>query len=489
MAEEIFGHPASGRDLRAFMAGLERDPAEGIARVSREVSQDRELAAVVKLLEPIDHRAVWFEQVRDSSMPVAINLLGTKRRIAVALDLADSASPQVIDEFLKRLDTSVAPRVVSDGPIREVRDQEVDLRSLPIGIHSAADGGPYITSGVLLVRDWQSPAINAGIYRMMIKDERHLTISVDPYHDLGKVIAWGRRERRAVECAVVIGAHPALSIASQAKVPISRDAFEVMGSLMGEPVDVIKCQTVSLAVPVASEIVLEGRILPGETAPEGPFGEFHYHYGSDPEASVCEVTAITRRSDPIFVDLHPTHVEHRCLWLHPGREASLLRLLRQAVPSITVVHLPLAGAGMIALIALKKEHNGDSTRALVQALAADVFIKHAVVVDAEVDIYQPEEVALALAVRFQGDRDLVVVPQMRGYSEDPSTYRLNAEDDIGGLTTKLGYDATLPTGARAKRADDVADEFAGLDLRRYLANPSSKMRGDDSPTSSMRPMN
>jgi 2,5-furandicarboxylate decarboxylase 1 len=306
----------------------------------------------------------------------------------------------------------------------------------------------------------------------MVQNERQATVSVDPGHDLGKVIAWGGREERPVEFAIVIGAHPALSIASQAKVPMTRDTYHVMGALLGEPVDVVACDTVDLQVPANAEIVLEGRILPGETAAEGPFGEFHYYYGSDPRAALCDITAISHRSDAIFADIHPTHRDHRCLWLHPGREASLLQRLRAAIPSVEAVHLPLEGAGMVALISIDKRHNGDSTRALLIALSFDLFIKHAVILDRDIDIYDAGQVVWAMAVRLRPDRDLVVIPRVRGYHEDPSSYSLGSSDEGGRLTTKLGYDATVPIGGHfPERADSLPSRYAGLDPLEYVDNP------------------
>jgi 2,5-furandicarboxylate decarboxylase 1 len=205
--------------------------------------------------------------------------------------------------------------------------------------------------------------------------------------------------------------------------------------------------------------------------PEGPFGEFSYYYGADSRAKVCEVTAITHRADAIFVDIHPTHTEHRCLWLFPGREARLLARLREVVPDVRAVHIPLDGAGMFAFVSLEKRHNGDPTRVLLAALSTDVFLKHVVVVDPDIDIHDVRQVLWALALRFRADRDLVVVRNARGYVEDPSTYGLDERDERGGLVTKAGYDATIPLGgAWPERADLVPPAYADIDPFAYLEN-------------------
>jgi 2,5-furandicarboxylate decarboxylase 1 len=455
------------RSLRTFLDLLEDTPGEGIARVTREVNAVHELAAVVKRMEGHDDRPVLFENVLGHDVPVLMNLYGSKRRIALALGLAADTHPDaVMDHYLACLERKVAPVEVGDGPVKEVVDTggDVNLEALPIGIHAAQQGGRYINSGVLLVRDPVTGAINAGIYRTMLQGPDRVTVSVDPFHDLGKVIAWGREHGETVPFAIVIGADPALFLASQSKLDMSHDAFEVMGSLAGRPVQVVRCATNDLVIPAHAELVVEGLIPPGETAAEGPYGEFSYYYGSDPSATLCRITAITRRREPIFADIHPTHREHRCLWLHPGREAGLLQRLRALVPSVRSVHIPLEGASMVALISIEKSHDGDPRRALLGALSSDVFIKHAVIVDADVDVHDPARVVWALVTRFQPDRDIVVVSSVRGYAEDPSGYP-------GGLTSKIGYDATAPLAEFPAPADVLSAQYANLDPAEYVRNP------------------
>ncbi|MFT3863253.1 MAG: UbiD family decarboxylase [Solirubrobacterales bacterium] len=457
------------RSLRTFLARLEATEGEGVAYVDRQVNPVHELAAVVKRMEGDDDRTVIFTDVAGHDIPVLMNLYGSKRRIAMALGLGPGVHPRaVMDHYLERLEHKVEPIEVDDGPVKEIvrSDGEVNLESLPIGIHAPEQGGLYINSGAMLVRDPATGAINAGIYRTMVQGPAQVTVSVDPFHDLGKVIDWGVKNQEPVPFAIVIGADPALFLASQAKLDMSHDVYGIVGSLTGEPVEVVRCTTNDLFVPAHAEIVIEGFIRPGETAAEGPYGEFSYYYGSDPDATLCQITAITHRSKPIFADILSTHREHRCLWLHPGREAGLLKRLEAVVPSVRSIHLPLDGAGMAALISIDKAHEGDPRRALLATLSADVFIKHAVIVDDEdIDIHDPARVGWALITRFQPDRDTIVVPSLRSYSEDPSRYP-------GNLTSKIGYDATKPLSGFPVPADLLSAEYADLDPSEYLRNPN-----------------
>jgi 2,5-furandicarboxylate decarboxylase 1 len=454
-------------DLRGFLAELEADPKEGILRIEREVDPDYELTAVVKALESRGNPVVLFERVKGSDFPVLFGVTGTKERIARALGQTPDSC---VEWLLGRLEEPVAPVRIDEAPVQEVvrLGDEARLDLLPIGTHSPDDAGPYITSGVTFVRDQATGNQNSGMYRTMIKGPRAFTLNASLPHDLAKVMEWGAAHGEPVEFAVVFGGHPAVAIASQAKNAMTLDVNAVAGALLGRPLEVVRGKTVDLDVPAQAEIVIEGRVLPGVREPEGPFGEFTYYYGAA-NGWMCEITAITHRRDAIYVDIHPAHTEHRCLWLFPGREARLLSFLRLAIPTVKAVHIPLYGGSMSAYISMAKMHDGDARKALMLALSSDNYIKHAFVFDEDVDIFDAEHVLWALNVRLQGDTDMVVVPNCRGIRMDPSAYSLLDRSTTGALTTKLGFDVTMPLERPyGPRADRVPDGFEDLDVASYL---------------------
>jgi 2,5-furandicarboxylate decarboxylase 1 len=371
---------------------------------------------------------------------------------------------------MERIARSIPATRVSDAPVQGVvrTGSNVDLGSMPIPVHSPDDGGRYLTAAVCLVRDPESGSINAGIYRTMVHPGNRLTIDTAPEHDLGRVLQGGRTHGKSIDVALVVGGHPAFHIASQAKVPIHVDSLGLMGSLLGAPVEVVKAKTVDLDVPAHAEIVIEGRIAPANYLPEGPFGEFSYYYGATSKSPVMDITAITHRVDPIYLDIHPAHPDHRCLWLFPGREARLLQMLRNAVPGVLNACLPFEAGGMVAHISMDKVHDGDVRRALMIALSSDVYIKHAMEFDRDIDIYSPGHTLWALSVRFQADADLMIIANARGFAEDPSSYSRGDRDVPGGLTTKSGFDATVPLGRLKPTADLIPERYAGLDLADYL---------------------
>jgi 2,5-furandicarboxylate decarboxylase 1 len=306
------------------------------------------------------------------------------------------------------------------------------------------------------------------MYRLMVHGPNSISVNAAPDHDLGRILRAAAAQGRDVPIAVVIGHHPAYLIASQLKHGLDVDSHEVTGALLGRPLEVCPARTIDLDVPAYAEIVLEGVVRADEAIQEGPFGEFTYYYGAA-KAPVCRITAVTRRTDAIFHDLHPTHAEHRCLWLFPGREARLLEAVRAAVPSTRNVRIPFYGGSLSAYISLDKRHEADGQQAILAAFARDHFLKHVVAVDADVDVLDDAEVLWALNVRFQADRDLVALTGAKGIRMDPSAALVESNERPQALTAKLGFDATAPlTPPFPERADLPVEEYAKLALDDYL---------------------
>ncbi len=455
-----------GPDLRGFIqrAG---DAGEPVIRIARKVNPVHELSAVVKAFERRGNPILVFENVDGSELPVVDGVFGSRKRIALALGV----DPQSLTEsYIERLTHPLEPEVVTEARAQKIiTTAHIDLGDLPICVHAPLDAGRYITSGVCLARDPESGAINSGIYRIMIKAQDRVTLSVDSGDDLAQILTGARERGETVDVAIVVGGHPAIAIASQAKIPIHIDSLSVTGALLGSPLRVGNAVTVDLPVPADADVVIEGRVQTGASEAEGPFGEFYYYYGSS-MGWVCEVTAVTRRSDAIWLDIHPTHREHRILAFAPAHEARLLQTLRASRAAVRGVHIPTESAGMIACISLHKRHDGEPRQVAMTAFGVDSLIKHVVIVDDDVDVTDPGEVAWALAVRLQADRDILMIPNAMGIAEDPSSYGYGSRLERRGLVTKTAIDATMPLEADIPpRADELPDRYAGLDPRDYLS--------------------
>jgi 2,5-furandicarboxylate decarboxylase 1 len=458
-------------DLRTHLQALE-GAGEQIVRVSREVSPDLELTSIVKLLERRGNPVVYFENVKGSKLPVVAGVNGTRNRIAIAI----GTSPQrLIDHYKGLIETPIPIKEVATGPVKDVRvtGDDVDLRRLPLVTHAAHDSGPFLTSGVGLARDPESGAVNTGIYRMELKDRNHLTVDADAHGDLAEIIRRRAARGDAQDFVVAIGHHPALMIGSQADVPIDEDSLAVSGAILGEPMEMVPAETLDALVPAAAEIVLEGRFLGLDKERDGPFGEFAYYYSTD-EAFLLEITAITHRSDAIFQDVHNVHPEHRNLWIVPNREAELLSTLRATFPNVHACHIVAASAGSHAYIQMTPKFEGEAKRVLMLALGSTVYLKQVIAVNADVDLWNPDELQWAIATRSQADRDSFTISHVSGYGADPSTYAYDTRVPRGGgspehddhaMTTVVGIDATLPVQfSFAERADVLPTEFADLDL-------------------------
>ncbi|MNV51924.1 3-octaprenyl-4-hydroxybenzoate carboxy-lyase [compost metagenome] len=219
------------------------------------------------------------------------------------------------------------------------------------------------------------------------------------------------------------------------------DKLDVAGALLGTSLDVVQCQTVDLEVLAEAEVVLEGKILPHVREPEGPFGELGGYYGDCTQQPVIEFTAITHRNEPIWQTIYPSsHEEHLPMAL--AREATLLSTVRQVVPEVLNVHLTVGGIGRYhAVISIRKRSEGDGKQALLAAFASDKDLKHVVVVDEDVNLFDPQDVEWAIATRVQADLDVFIVPGAKGSPLEPS-------HQLRGVSAKMGIDATYPIAAK-----------------------------------------
>jgi 2,5-furandicarboxylate decarboxylase 1 len=453
------------KDLRSFLRALEQ--VEPIVDVTRAVSYDRELPAVVKLLESKGNPVVYFDHVAESDMPVICGVHGTRERIALALG---SPLDRALDDYVDRVTRGVAPVVTSSAPVKDVirTGDQVDIGQLPIPIHADKDGGRFLTAAVGVALDHANGNVNTGIYRMMVLDRNHLTVGTGGH--LRDIIEEAHAAGREMELVIAVGHHPAFQVSSQAKVPRTQDSLEVAGALLGEPLAIASAETVDVPVPAAAEIVLEGRFVPGRTEPDGPFGESPRYYESG-YGYVLEVTAVTHRSDAVFMDINNVHQEHRCLSTFPAREGQLLAALRAVYPHTRAVLMPLSTAAMHAYISIDPTRDGEARQVLLVALGSNPRLKHAVVVDTDVDITDHEHVLWALTTRFQGDRDLIVVPNVSGTSMDPSSYTLDDRFAVGELRTQVGFDATKPVSLPFReRADIVGSPYDAIDLEEYVVS-------------------
>ncbi len=366
---------------------------------------------------------VLFHNVEGSR--AIMNLLGSRDELAAMFGVDK-------DRIIKRL-SEISPDgevlIVKDSPTMEVIEDDVDLTKLPIMTHFEKDAGPYITAGVVVTE--YDGVMNAAIHRLLLVDRTRLAARlVAPRHSYvmhKKASMKGEK----LPIAIVIGADPAVTYASTTRVPAGKE-FNYAAALCKRPIELFECSN-GIKVPHA-EIVLEGYIDPVDRVDEGPFVDITGTYDLVRKEPVIHITRIMHRKDPIYHGILPAGPEHLLMMGVPYEP----RIFNAVSEVTTVKNVVLTEGGccyLHAVVQIDKQTEGDGKNAIMAAFASHTSLKHVVVVDEDIDIFDPTDVEFAIATRVKGDIDIMVVPNVRGSSLDPR----GASD---GTTTKVGIDAT-----------------------------------------------
>src|SRR5499426_3430224 len=425
------------KELRGFIAELETKSPEDLARVTRRISARYEISALLTHLERKKHfPLLYFETVEGGRAHVVINAQASRRLMAKALECEPH---ELAKRFSERQAAPIAPVEVSHGPVHEMIQlgDEVDLRGIPLLTHYDVNAAPYITAGIVVAADPDTGVRNTSYNRLMMARKRELRIFMAVGRHLWTLHNKVERRGEALPIAIVIGVHPLFSLGAQAFTPSTEDEYAVIGGMMNEPLRTVKGKTVPILVPADAEMVIEGKILANVRREEGPFGEFTGHAVSKDDRQVIEVTAITHRKNYLFQDVHAGYTEHKLMGAVP-REAALLKAVRQSVPTVKNVCMPVSGnCRFHAYISIAKCTTGQAKNAICAAFASDMLLKHVIVVDDDIDVFDEEQVLWAVSTRFQADRGLVVIANAQGSELDPSA-------GPGGINAKMGLDATKP---------------------------------------------
>ncbi|MBX8803160.1 UbiD family decarboxylase [Pseudochrobactrum asaccharolyticum] len=381
-------------------------------------------------------KATAFPDAGGTGITVISGLLSDRSWMAEALGVKSS---ELVKAFQRAAASPLPWHQVDNAACQQIIVEDGDLLGrLPIPVHNEFDSGSYITAGLLIARNPRTGIQNVAIHRLQVSGPRELGVLLLPRHTLA-FFNEAESTGADLDVAIVVGCSPSCLMASQAILPIDHDELEVAGALNGTPLAVTKCIGSEIRVPADAEIVIEGRLLAQKRAPEGPFGEFPQYYGERAERHVIAVDRITHRENPLFHTIVGGALEHLLLGALP-REATILSTIQASFSNVKAVHLTLGGVGRYHLVVqLQKRNRGEAKNIIAAAFAAHYDIKHVVVVDEDVDIYDERSVAWAIATRFQADRDVIIIGGAQGSKLDPST------DD--GFGSKMGLDATVPFGA------------------------------------------
>jgi UbiD family decarboxylase len=433
--------------LRNF---LEQLPAEDILRISEPVDLDYFPSALaLELDKRKKFPVIWIERPIGFDMPVVANLFADRSRIARMAGVEPGLFGKA---WLKAMDLPIPPRIVESGPVQEIAqvESEVDVTGLPISRHFERDAGRYIGSGILICKDPDTGVRNLSYQRMQMKSPNRFGVSLHSRGHIWEHLQRSEARGKNLEVAVVLGAHPVVHLAAAAKVAMDVDELSLAGGLLGRPVDLVKCRSIDLEVPADAEIVLEGEILAETREEEGPYGEYTGYSTFRSTKNVFVVKAITRRKSPIFLDVIPGYSSEHLLLGRVTKEAYVTARLKEVVPAVIAINYPKSGTHFHAYVSLKKTAEGQARLALMTLMGLDHYIKLAVVVDEDIDVFNEDEVLWAMATRFQADTDLFMVPKVFCNRLDPSS--------VDGMSAKLGIDATAPLTWDVERTT-VSDEM------------------------------
>jgi 2,5-furandicarboxylate decarboxylase 1 len=442
-------------DLRSYLSILES--AGQLVRIKHPVALEYELADVAAALERRAGPAPLFEVVDGSGWPIFASAVANQTRAALALGCKKA---QVVEVMCRALDPAqgIRPVPVDDAPWKAnvVRGNEIDVRRLPIPTHALGDGGPFITGGVVVSRDPLTGRGNLSYNRMQVKGPRTFGFNVNEWRHVRQFLDVQEARGEPLPVAVAIGLDPALMIAAGAR--YEDDELLIAGAIRGQGVRVSRGVSVEIDIPAEAEIVIEGYLAPQERGDEGPLAEFHGYFGELWASPVFHVTALCWRDNPIFQTIIPGWNEHVYLGNVLPREPLLLHLVQHVSKNVTGLHIPPYGSGFTALVSVAKSNPGEPRNVALAAFAAHVNIKWCIIVDPDVDIYDPADVLWALTTRVDWSRDLFLVPGAQGHEMDPTA-------DARGIHTKIGVDATADKGRR-----DYAGRvrYQDVDVSKYL---------------------
>lgn len=446
------------KDLQEFVSVLEKKGL--LKRITTEVDAELEITEITDRVSksPGGGPALLFENVKGSDCPVLINLFGSFERTQLALEIDDL--DEIGARFMEFLDMptgstsllgklkalpklaeigSFLPKVVTKASCQEVViTDSPKLSDFPILKCWPDDGGKFITLPLVFTKDPVSGKRNCGMYRMHVYDDR----TTGMHWQLHKTGAEHHRRsvelnKERLEVAVALGSDPAVIYSAIAPLPPEIDEMLFAGFLRKQSVEMVKCKTVDVEVPANAEIILEGYVIPGEVADEGPFGDHTGYYTPVEPYPVFHITAITHRRNPIYPTTIVGKPPMEDCYLGKATERIFLPMVKMLVPEIVDMNLPWEGVfHNCAVVSIKKRYpwHAKKTMHALWGLGQMMFTKTIIVVDEDTDVQDLSYVAWRVLGNIDPRRDITIV-------EGP----VDALDHSGlmpSIGTKMGIDAT-----------------------------------------------
>ena len=443
--------------LREFIAKLRKKGT--LYEIKKTIPNDGILTAI---MQKLDGKTILIHNFKNfSSFKLISGLVGSRENIALALN---TTTDKLYDSINKAMGRLKKPKKSGTSPSfmenRLVGDS-LSLDILPIQRFFESDGGPYITSALVIAKDPEQEFQNISFHRLMKLDKNHFAIRLVPRH-LYTIFEKYKKMGKDTPIAIVIGVHPAVLFAASYPLPYGSDELWLANAFLKNKLEVSYLEDVDAFVPSHAEIVMTGVIKHDILHEEGPFVDITGTRDIIRKQPVVEISEIYYRNDPYYYTILPAGYEHRILMGMP-KEVKIYEAVKAVLPTVKQVNMTVGGCGWLhAIISIEKQTDGDPKNVMLAAFAAHPSLKHCVVVDDDIDVYNLNEVEWAIATRFNGEDDLLIVKNVRGSSLDPSA------DQKSLLTTKIGLDATIPLTKNKDEFKKVKIEN-DIDIQRYLS--------------------
>jgi len=433
--------------FRSFLEQLNKNGE--LIRIKKEVSTEYELAGII---DALGEKPVFFEKVKESSIPVVAGLVSSKELIARALNIKKE---QLLHKLSSAIENPLPPDVVEKGECQEIVENDVDLTKLPIMRYTEKDGGKYIASSIAVVKDPELGR-NTCFHRLMLLDKDKFVARIVEERGTDTAL---KKSGGELDIALCIGNSTAVLLAAATSLPMGVDELGMANAL--EKTELVKCRTIDLEVPRDCEIVLEGRITK-ERASEGPFLDLTGIVDKVRQQPVIQIKCITHREKPIYQTILAGRNEHKFL-MGMSKEPTIFNEVNKVCECKDVYITPGGCSWLHAVVQIKKKNSDDGKKAIRAAFEGHKSLKHCVVVDDDINIYDSNDVEWAIATRFQADKATVILSNQTGSSLDPSG---DLTEGKKATTCKMGLDATIPfkeTGKGFKK-----EEYRKVDLNKFL---------------------
>jgi len=419
-------------DLRNYLSLIKK--SGDLKIIKKKVSTKYEIAGITAKVD--GSTAILFENIAESDFNLVANLVGTRKRFAQAIG---STEEKIHENMISAIKKAKKPKVVSSGKFMENKSKNISI--LPIVTHFEKESGPFITSSIAYVKNPETGEQNSSFHRLMPIDKTHFSIRMVEGRHLHRCFIDAKEHNEDLKIAITIGVHPAISIAGAYQAEWGKDEINIANSLLGGKLTLSKLPYTGLHVPSGTEIVMEGKILQDKTHQEWMVEmlQTYDHHRSQP---IFEIESLYYRDNPIFHDVLSGFSEHRLLMGMPI-ESKLNGELKKSFPQTKQVSMTNGGCNWLhAVVQIKKKKDSEPKKIIKKTFESHRSLKQVTVVDEDINPNNAESVEYAMATRFQADKDLLIIKNVRGSSLDPSSDQKNLK------TAKMGIDATKSLSKR-----------------------------------------